>query len=245
MRSTYTWTSLVLLIVVGVLCTACGGETTTTTTKGEESPAPTAGVDTPPGLLGLWVSSEKGNNGNTMYLVINPDGTAARGMAIMVDFKYEIHGKKLQIVDQTMRPGETFDIDVDIQGDDMHQKMPLEPGDPQTIESRSRRIERVSGQTEGIVGVWERSGGLGAVYERFGVDGTMLHRVLIDDAVLGAATTYEIAEDRITLIPEGGQQESFEFELSDDTLILRKEGSVAFRFVRGPHGPWFLRPDSK
>jgi len=233
---------LPLLLALALLAGGCGGEEPAAGVADDAADEPPRALEEiPPGLVGLWEETRRGPGGRTLFLRLGADGSAIRAQAVMVDHRYEYDGKHVRVVDETMAPGTTFDVETEVEGDEMVQRVPdTERGAPGS-EVRKTRIERLPGAEDGILGVWEYTSQAGTAYERYGPDGRMLLRIPLLEEVGGGQGSFETRGSRLILIFEGDPPEHYEYALAGDELTLSSDGDVVHERVRAPYGDWYLR----
>lgn len=235
-------TSLCLLLVLALVSARCGGDEPAPTTADEEGYEPLRVLDEiPDELTGLWEETRRGSGGQTLFLRLGADGTLIRAMAVMIDFKYEYDGKRVRAVDETMHAGETFDVETEIDGDEMVQHMPGEERGTPGSEIRKRRIEGLPDGEGGILGIWEHQTPSGLAYERYGPDGRMQMRIPMLGEGGSSEGSFELQEGHLVLMVQDVPAEHFDYEVEGDRLTLRMDGEVAHELVRAEHGDWYVR----
>lgn len=241
---------LLLALLPALVAFGCGGKSDDATPAGtarSDAPpeVPHALARIPPELVGLWEESHRGQGGQGLYLRLGADGSATRGTAAMIDFKYEYDGKRVRAVDLTMNPGQTFDVETEIDGDEMVQLRPDMKRGETGSEIRKGCVERLPGADEGIVGIWEHETQAGMGYERYGPDGRMQERVPVTTASGGGEGTFELEPGHLILMVGNGPAEHFDYEVKGDTLTLSVNGKPVQEFARAEYGDWYLRKPRK
>jgi len=177
------------------------------------SPVPPA---LPNPLVGVWEPVQRSMGGLGSVIEFTPDGRFIRTMGAIVDSHYRVDGDRLFLREKETGPEDTKLI----------RRFTVDGGTltftPAGSDERRQRVGAPVPGAPPIVGIWryDYNGGPQQAYERYSPDSRLEFRL----PMASDTGRYRIDKGAIVFAPARGPENTLEFEIRGDRLLLREQG---------------------